>query len=90
MKFLIMFVVLGLSFSVYAKKPKKVMHDKEHHHVTDKADVDHDHDEAHHQTHDHKKHHPTHDEDMKKDGKKHKKHKKIKEQVAAPAPEAAK
>lgn len=40
-------------------------HDKEHHHVTES--VDHNHDDAHHTDHDHKAHHPNHDAEVGSD-----------------------
>ncbi|MFZ4715388.1 MAG: hypothetical protein ACOYL6_16815 [Bacteriovoracaceae bacterium] len=82
MKLLILLTMIALSANVYAgKKSKKVMHDKEHHHVNDKADEDHTHDDAHHKPHDHQKHHPNHEEDLKKDGDKHLKHVKMEAQA---------
>jgi hypothetical protein len=47
----------SLAFSQEAAK-KKVMHDKEHHHL---GTEDHEHEDGHHKDHDHKKHHKDHD-----------------------------
>lgn len=45
----------------HEEEAKKTKHDKEHAHVTEKAD--HEHDEKHHVEHDHKAHHPEHKEE---------------------------
>lgn len=77
MKFLILIIIVGLSANVLAARPKskkKIMHDKEHHHVKKKSLADHSHDPAHHKKHDHSKHHPSHDTDIVKEADLHKGH----------------
>lgn len=54
--------VMLLASSSYAQQ--KVGHNKEHSHVTEGKD--HDHDEKHHGPHDHKAHHPDHKDEKKK------------------------
>lgn len=73
MKYLISVFVLAFSLSSafadhHEEGKKKAGHDKEHTHVTDKAD--HEHDENHHKDHDHKAHHPDHKDDAKAPAKK--------------------
>lgn len=64
--FVVLTALVSMSaFALTPAAPKKVSHDKEHHHVEDAAD--HEHDEAHHKDHDHKAHHPKHDEEVKLD-----------------------
>jgi Ni/Co efflux regulator RcnB len=61
MKTILTALVLTLSLAAYAdhhEEKDKMGHDKEHQHVTDGKD--HEHDEAHHKKHDHKAHHPEH------------------------------
>lgn len=64
MKYLVLVVVMGMfvNSAFAAEKAKKVMHDKEHHHV---GSPDHEHDEGHHKDHDHKAHHKDHDDSKK-------------------------
>lgn len=74
---LISIIALLVSTAVFAQKAdvaKKVFHDPEHHHVDEKGEKDHSHDDAHHADHDHKAHHAGHDTHMKEHGDVHKKH----------------
>jgi hypothetical protein len=78
MKFLL--IVMALSLAVVSCNKKEeapaaegivegasapAAHDKEHHHVNEGGD--HNHEEAHHGDHDHKAHHPEHDVEAPQD-----------------------
>ncbi len=76
MKLMTLIAILALSLNAFAdhheEAKKKIGHDKEHSHVSD-ANVDHDHEEAHHEAHDHKAHHPDHKDVKPEKSKKAKK-----------------